>query len=279
MLYTSEKILSIPRKIEYICYPPGAGGDFFSSLVTMSSKATRVVLQKRVETKDINGDIKLSHGKLKTIRSIIRYKTIHRYLAPIYIQHIAPSLKHHEETLMFFEDSYDISDFYYHTHVSLILAFAKYHNLGLDFLVKHSDNDTDDLYTNMYNLYKDILIILPQHRINWRKTDHLYFDQPRNPWTTLNITPESREGRFITDFSHELFFQVNQYPSSYDTLENIGDDYFPFMDYMIHKDYPTIIKFILNRYGDELDTSILQKELIRYYTLRIAPMLELSGRK
>jgi hypothetical protein len=125
---------------------------------------------------------------------------------------------------------------------------------------------------NLNNLkkYKNIIFIFSGHwNINPQKMKDI---SEYEYWNFLDLNPKSNYSHNILDKMHNIL-KINKTPNpkienKYPFLEN-----FPFLDYILDKDYPGIKDWIENRYGSDLDFDFIDRSLRMWKKVRVDPYL------
>lgn len=274
MSLTIDDVLAIPKKTEMVLYPPGAGGDFFCTLIAMSCRETREIIIP--ESRDSDG--KRYHGKLPstwyTLPELLH--PVLRYQPPNYITSPAISIKSLEETFRWFTpESLQMAEALKHILYTSILNWAREKNISPNGAYG-SLFTPEDWLAALKDCLGEVLVLVPMHRLHWSSEYHTALDIPESPWTTLNITPQSAEGRGVTDLGHQIFFRrIRQPDENYSVIEGVGDVHFPFYDYLVLEDYNGIIKWVKQHYSDTIDEVYMKDELHRYFQHRVGPILDL----
>ena len=245
------------KKVEFVIYPPGAGGEFFCALMANADHKTRKMIRPKNSSKHYPELREAYHVALEeTDRPILRYRSA------LYLCDPSPLTKSIEGAGKVFPDINFVQSF-----KEIIAATILEWNCHCG-------------YHPLEGKFKEMMLILPQHRSMWTREMHETVDHVDNPWTSVNITPNTQLGRGVCDSAHRAFFdRVDQPDENYSVLENVGHKHFPFLDYMVEQDYDGICKWAVEQYGDGLNTDFMKRELLRYYKFRVIPLLDIYHQK
>ena len=278
MSLTIGDIVAIPKKIEMVLYPPGAGGDFFCTLMAMSCHETRkVIIPESIDPNARKKKNRRYHGKLPSSWHNLPelQHPILRYQPPNYIASPAISIKSLEESFRWFDpEEHKFAEATKYILYTSVMNWTRHYNIS-PHGAYGSLSSPEDWLTAAKDCLGEVLVLIPTHRLQWKSEYHSAADVAGNPWTTLNLTPQSAEGRGVTNLGHEIFFRrIRQPPENYSDIEGIGDKHFPFYDYLVLEDYDGIIKWVKQHYSDTLDESYMKSELQRYFLHRVGPILD-----
>lgn len=264
---TIEDVCSVAGKLEMVMYPAGAGGDFFCNLFAMAHRDT---LRNMVpESFDKNG--KRYHGNIPSYWNELPEfgQEILRYKPPNYIHSPIILLKTVEETMGWFSKSHPYPETVKHILYTSILNYTR----GLRIYPRNDAGlvTKEEWIQTMREKLGRILILNPTHQ------NHFATKEPTSNrvWTTLNITPKTKEGVGVCNLGHQVLFNRRRHQQpDWDRLEGRGDKHFPFMDYMVVQNFDAIINFGLRHYSKDLHIPFMRRELEIYYKHRVGPLLE-----
>lgn len=270
---TIEDVCSVAGKLEMVMYPPGAGGDFFCNLFAMAHKDTlRIMVPESFDKngKRYHGDIPSYWNKLPEFgEEILRYKPPNYIHSPIIL------LKTVEETMGWFSKPYVYPETVKHILYTSILNYAR----GMRIVPgQWSDQGAipctnEEWVQQMKEQLGRILIISPTHQNHWFSKE--LSDPATRVWSTLNITPKTEQGVGVCNLGHQVLFDRRRHnQDQWDELEGRGDRHFPFMDYMVEKNFDEIIDFGLMHYSKDLNIPFMMRELQIYYKHRVGPLLK-----
>jgi hypothetical protein len=274
-------LLKQPKHIDFYVYTPGAGGEFFSSLIALSHKKTNEVL------------------KYKTFEGLKNPDGQTRYIRPKYLTY--------DETINFLNISIENEFYgnrdYFHmvghqltssnrVNFSKMALFQSLLGCHLRNRQDRQNFDSDEIKEDMSNnsfIYKDTHLVLSTHWIDSDLMTKMKDYESRNfglvtfekekYWDLINLDPISEKGinlllnfckkfRLITDSEIRIPKRLNHKAFRDIKLK------FPFMDYMVNDDFNSIKEYIGNRYGpDDIDYDFIDKALINYKKIRIDPYL------
>ena len=267
-MLTTDKILAIPKKIEFIAYPRGAGGDFFSSLIGLAHSDTKPFRTNR-----------LSFGLNDTVP---------KYAYPTYLGNIQDSIKILQKVGHII-DSNEIKVF---SQIALSSAFLRLYskekvmrytaNESKIFDIRGKNNITyntllfpneDQMIKRLQFLLGDKLLIFPMHFYKWSRISIDNFSISKY-WNILNISPRSKRGVKCCSAAcvkispyyklHKLEIAQSAYP---------GKIQFPFIDLLIDNKYNEILDFLKDHYNNELNLEFIDEQIKKYRELRIAPLI------
>lgn len=271
-----NRVLSLPRNIDFYIYTPGSGGEFFASLIPLSHKKTREVL------------------KFKSFNAIKNNELLTRYDRPQYFTY--------DENFRFlnlnidneFYNSADVfaqvghymnsSDRINYCKMLLFQSMIGYNIQTGNSLLLKGNGPVKNI-----SIYKDTNIILCTHWINFSAVRYLENWKYRNfglklfekekYWGTINLDPQTEKGiNLVLNFCKKFELYKN---SDIMTTQRINHKAFkdinlkfPFMDYMANNNLNSIKDYIENRYGaDDRDFDFIDRALIDYKKIRIDPYL------
>jgi hypothetical protein len=259
-------VLSIPKNIDIYIYAPGAGGDFFSSLIMLSHKETKKLL---------------THKQFLGIKSDdgqdMKFKPIDYFGNDIFSSDIISIGKIIHKYGMYMESDDKIKYLKMVIFHSMINHFKKAFNF--DFIPNDIEKNI-----NFYKFYRKINIILCCH--GFTECDEKY-DSKIN--FELNLLKNEKNINFInlnpqTDPAKNVIINYCNKTKmvsdsnkvikhiEFKTYKNMNLK-FPFFDYMIANDFNSIKNYLENRYGPDLDHNFVNQALINYKNLRIDPYL------
>jgi hypothetical protein len=267
-MLTTDKILAIPKKIEFIAYPRGAGGDFFSSLIGLAHSDT-----KPFRTNELYFDLN---------------NTVPKYAYPTYLGNIQDSMKILQKVGHII-DSNEIKVF---SQIALSSAFlrlyskepvmitASYKSKSFDTRSKNSMTHTilfpneDQMIKRLQIMLGDKLLIFPMHFYEWSRISIDNFSSSKY-WNILNISPRSKRGvkccnaACVKIFSGHKLHKFEVAHSAYP-----GKIQFPFIDLLIDNKYNEILDFLKDHYNNELNLEFIDEQIKKYRELRIAPLIK-----
>lgn len=276
-----DQVLLSPRNIDFYFYGRGAGGEFLSSLAAIANRKNHKIMpapeyqgKKRVATIDGN-----------KVESIV-------FLSARYFKHPEPVSNGIEDIGY---NLYKVGSWFPDpveriTYTKMVL----FHYLQ-SFLFLRKEYDIKKPIIDQISFYNDVSITLCTHWIPYPHENDLAFtyfrenfekrtlgipkfeEQPY--WDVINIDPQSKQGRnFVANWcvktglsktgSKEPIKKMMEHRA----FENIKLK-FPFMDYMIEKDYDSIKYWLEDRYGSDLDFDFIDQSLVNYRKIRIEPWL------
>jgi hypothetical protein len=269
-----DTILNIPKGIDLYIYSPGAGGEFFSSLISLSHKKTRSLLNE---------------STFKGIKDSDENPNLMRYRKLSYFE-----LKNSNIFGIFGIQNFEniIDSFYWFGHqlngnekINFLKAFLLQSMLTHSVNINKKNNSKKELSFN--SIFSDTYIILCTHYIDLIKIKEKNINlrnfgipllEKEKSFNIINLDPQTKKGiDFVKIFceKYELFPNAGyeiQERINHNAFKNIKLK-FPFMDYMINNDFNSIKDYLENRYGTDLDYEFIDKALIDYKKLRIDPYL------
>lgn len=263
---TIEDVCSVAGKLEIVMYPPGAGGDFFCCLFAMAHRDTLKIMVP--ESFDKNG--KRYHGDVPSYWNRLPEfgEDILRYKPPNYIHSPIILLKTVEETMGWFSPPYVYPETVKHILYTSILNYARGMRIDLT-----QQCTKEEWLQQMKEQLGRILIITPTHQHYWHQAG--LRDPASRIWSTLNITPKTEKGIGVCNLGHQVLFDRRRHSQhQWDRLEGTGDKHFPFMDYMVERNFDEIIDFGLKHYSKDLNIPFMMRELQIYYKHRVGPLLK-----
>ena len=249
-----EWVLKLPRKIDFLLYSCGAGGEFFYSLIVLSCNKTKKLLQ--------NQDFRINDDQ-----EIIRFNS------PKYF-------KRNLDTSLSFMD-------YTVEHLTAEQLINNVRSILFSSIVTHMrDERTTKAFVNLESVFtsiiKDTLLISRKHFDHARPNDPNYeidiqekFEKfsDYHLWDVVNIDPISKAGkRNVLNAKGYYFPHLVNVPFE-DKTKFTHIECFPFIDYMIEQDYNSIKYFIENRYGSHLNFDFIDQSLSMYYEKRVKPFI------
>ena len=270
-----DKVLNIPKGIDFYIYAPGSGGEFFTSLIALSHKKTKKLLKNN----------SLSIITDASNKNLVRYKK------PSYFKTNNGSNK----LILFDNIDFDFcfDSFYFMGHVMNGVEKVQFIKTLL-FQYMLSYNYHNNKYSipktslNLKNTFSDTFIILCTHWVNFNSVYNIknmesmtfgipLFEQQKY-WNVINLDPQTKKGinlvknfcvkyNIIDNPEKEIDTRVN-----HKAFNNIKLK-FPFMDYLAINDFNSIKDYIENRYGQDLDFDFIDQALIDYKKIRIDPYL------
>lgn len=275
-----DRFVSAPNKIDFYYYAPGAGGSFFGTLCSLAHYKTRDILSRQslnITTRSGPDDIIYSafqgmdmcstdgHSGLRAIAKNINI--IGEYLsADERIDYIKMALFH---GLLSYCPKEDIITANYYNDKNIIITL--HWMLGVTPPPQNSSQKMKDAFQNRKfgipeiekQSFLSIINLNPQTeraKDMVKRFNRLYFYRPNK-----SILEESKETIPPID---ELTDVAIDHP----TFQNMKLK-FPFMDYMVDNDFKSIIYYIEDRYGPDIDYDFIDQALIDYKKIRVDPYL------
>lgn len=256
--FSIDSILTLPKKIEFVSYPSGAGGDFYSSLIS-----SHYNLNKNISTAPPRNTNK---------------KSIPRFLNPIYLKFDNVNTGHElMQRLKFLQnvsynmDSKETIQLAKNIIISEMFNYCKnyYYYNKLNFT---EFPDINELLERHEFLYKNSIFVFPLHFLMWSDKNINDFCST-NYWSILNIGPLTNKGKQFCVNSANYFFNMEMLKTTFSDSIKAGDEHFPFIELMMNKQFNEIIDFIKSHYGNEFDFENISKQLDYYYKKRVSPFL------
>jgi hypothetical protein len=257
-----DYVISLPKKIDFIHYSAGSGGEFLSSLIALScSKTKNLINQTELTLEPGLGDY------------------IHpTYISPNYfLKSLKTCMEHIDLDMDFMTGEEIIKSCKSSIYSSMMFYYSKYFKKNKDIFYPYLRDETA-VKNKLETLYKDITIIICKHFhiINENKVSDL---NSTKIWDVINIDPITKEGRKCVNNSVRVIFRnkrLNPRFSDKREYRTPGSDIerFPFFDYMIYEDYDGVKYFLENRYGSNLDFDFIDRSLKDYYQIRVKPYLK-----
>lgn len=248
-------VLSLPRKIDFISYYGGSGGEFFTSLVALSCFKSKHLLdsQECVYTHSGKLNIPKYHSadyKLRNVKSFID-ATSHMMTSDEIIKNLKSSIFN-----------------------SMIKNYSvECKNTEFDDYVFNTENP-NVIKNRLEKIYKNTLLIKRSHFVLFDE-DKMNALNSSKYWNIVNIDPITLEGKKCAVESIRYFYpNISRYIDDLSFNQNKNIINFPFFDYMIYEEYDEVKYFLEKRYGSELDFDFIDKSLKDYYKLRIIPFLK-----
>jgi len=260
----TEWCLSLPRKIDFLVYTTGAGGEFFNSLIVLACPKTKSLIQ--------------SGPGFILNNSQSRKNKVPTYDKPkLLTQPLGQWLR-----FMFYSGSLMTSHELIVTCKSTIYAAMVHHasSKHLDSPIGLKDQSLPEVLKGKLDLlFKDTLLILARHDDGFADMNELSKFNLCDYWDVVDINPITKEGRACV--SRAVGHIFNDEPLKYHRQSkellfyssNPDIEKFPFFDYLIYEDYAEIQYFLENRYGSNLDFDFIDKSLKTYRTTRVVPFL------
>jgi len=244
MMETFEnKLLMLPKKIDFYNYESCAGGEFWQSMITLSCPKTKIILR--------NDDFEIREkDNFKFFRSSKYDKTISIHAG-------FPAL--------LFLTAENIINLYKYQLINHMI----YCRPGYTF---YKPSPGDEL--TLVEKYKDVLFVFSNH---WRiESEIMKTISEYKYWTFLDLNPEENFSRKLICKMIEMtgigprnnYGQISPNFDPYPFLERI-----PFLDYILFNDYDSIKYFIENRYGSNLDFDFIDQSLRMWKKVRVDPYL------
>ena len=273
MLLLIEDLLELVGKIEFVLYPPGAGGDYWSSLIAVTYNSNKPFMS-------------IYKGNQ------IRYTAYGRkgnlaVKAPAYqanlannIGGITNSVYHYDFDVVLAYKTTILSNLnvYLRTHMdsALVRNVTRINTVNIEpGAIKYQHLQATLLYIQPY--LKDLILIFPNHfmAINypWPKAS-VEAVVNESSWTTLNLMPKTQEGFKFFKKRHLALWGFDYTTDYYRDQYATGDKFWSYYDYIIHEDYKSIMNFIESHYGSNFDWDRVEKELKIYYKKAVKPVLD-----
>jgi hypothetical protein len=247
-------LLSLPKKIDFIHYSGGSGGEFLSSLVALSCS----------KTKNLINQTELTLFALNKAAPV--------YCRPNYfLNSLNTCIEHIDFGMDFMTSEEIIKSCKSSIYASMMFYYSKNFKKNMHKFDPYMKDETA-VKNKLETLYKDIIIIICKHFYitNENKVSDL---NSTKIWDVINIDPITKEGQRCVDNSWRYIFSHSDKREYRTTNSDIGR--FPFFDYMMYEDYNEIKYFLENRYGSNLDFDFIDKSLKDYYKIRVEPYLKL----
>ena len=248
-----DYLLSLPKKIDFIHYSAGSGGEFLSSLIALSCSKTKKIINQTELTLEPGG---------------YTYPT---YVSPNYfLRSLNTCMEHIDLGIDFMTSEEIIKSCKSSIYSSMMFYYSKNFKKNMDLFYPFMRDETT-VKNKLETLYKDITITICKHFhiINGNKISDL---NSTKIWDVINIDPITKEGRKCVDNSVRVIFSYRgkrEYRTTSSDIER-----FPFFDYMIYEDYDGVKYFLENRYGSNLDFDFIDRSLKDYYQIRVKPYLK-----
>lgn len=272
-MFKFDNVLNLPKGIDIYIYSPGSGGEFFTSLISLSHEKTRGLF-KNTSFKILND---APDENLVRYRRASHFKINNETFDPFY--------------KIDFEFCFD--SFYWMGHQ--LNGIEKIHfikTLLFQCMISYNYNINKRFKIKprlgLKNTFSDTFIILCTHWVNFdpaykiknmeSKTFGIPLFENEKYWNVINLDPQTEKGVNL----------VKNFCKKYDLIQNPDDEInrrinhqafnniklkFPFMDYMACNNLNSIKDYIENRYGPNLDFDFIDQALINYKKLRVDPYL------
>jgi len=258
-----DEALSWPNKIDIYFYAPGAGGEFFTTLCSLSHLPTREILySQNIEA------VKFETG------AIVFKSAVYFNYEEIFVSELGKHLC------------------FYSKYITDPLERINYYRMVLAHSFLNIPSEDVHNLNNKKNILKNKNIILCTHWIKIHSTDKKNgpnFDnrtfgiplfEKQKYWNIINLDPETEKARnHIINFCKKSKLAVStkkiETYLNHSAFKNIKLK-FPFMDYMVTGNFNAVKDYLENRYGPDLDFDFIDKALINYKKIRIDPYYENS---